>query len=140
MLQGVAVWWFESPFLYHLFGPRFVYLPMARLLRRTRALCIWLAAGALVVSAQDAAKVRVVGTVSGADQQQVMLKTDVGASVAAHVTSTTRILRAVPGQKDLASAPAVALSDIHTGDRVLVSGISSDGGKSIDAITLVVMS
>jgi hypothetical protein len=90
--------------------------------------------------AQDATKVRVVGTVTSVDPQQVQIRTDAGAVVTAKPAATTRILRAVPGQKDLASAPAITLQDVHNGDRMLVSGISKDGGKSVDALTLVVMS
>jgi hypothetical protein len=95
---------------------------------------------ALPATAQDTTKVRVVGTVTSVDPQQVQIRTDAGAVVIAKPGATTRILRAVPGQKDLATAPAITVQDVHNGDRMLVSGISNDGGKSVDALTLVVMS
>ena len=107
-----------------------------------RLATFWLVLACVILplSAQDGQKLRVVGTVTTVSANEVQVKTDAGAAIRAQVGETTRILRAVPGQKDLAAAPTIALSEVHTGDRLLVSGISSDGGKSIDAITLVVMS
>lgn len=110
-----------------------------RSLRRTAAL--WLGLGvAFAASAQAPGKVRVVGTVTSVEANRLHLKTDSGETVTAQASGTTRIFRAVPGQKDLSSAPTIPLETVHAGDRMLVSGVSNDGGKSIDAITLVVMS
>ncbi len=44
-----------------------------------------------------------------------------------------------PGQTDLKSAPAIQLSDVQVGDRLLAAGIPSDDGKSLAATTAVVM-
>jgi hypothetical protein len=44
-----------------------------------------------------------------------------------------------PGQTDLKSAPAIQLSDIQVGDRLLAGGTPSDDGKSVSATSAVVM-
>ena len=44
-----------------------------------------------------------------------------------------------PGQTDLKSAPAIQLTDVQVGDRMLVAGTPSDDGKSLAATTAVVM-
>jgi hypothetical protein len=107
---------------------------------RLPSACLLWVAIAISLAAQAPAKTRVVGSVTGVVGDRVQLRTDSGALVDAHVTAGTRILRALPGRKDLASAPQISVSDIHAGDRLLVSGVSADAGSSIDATTLVVMS
>jgi hypothetical protein len=99
-----------------------------------------LAGASFVVSAQAPGKLRIVGTVTSVEANALRLETDSGETITAQASGTTRIIRAVPGQMDLPSAPTIPLETVHAGDRMLVSGISNDGGKSIDAITLVVMS
>lgn len=74
-------------------------------------------AGAL---AQQPAKARVLGTVSAVSGNTVTVKTDTDGTVAVDVPTTARILKTEPGQKTLAGATAVTVSDIAPGDRVLM--------------------
>ena len=59
--------------------------------------------------------------------------------MAVTIQPAARIVRMEPGQTDLKSAPAIQLSDVQVGDRLLVAGVPSDDGKSIAATTAVVM-
>jgi hypothetical protein len=69
----------------------------------------------------------------------ITLQTDTGAEVAVSIQPNTRLVRMGPGQTDLKTAPAIQLSDVQVGDRMLVGGAPSDDGKSIAATTAVVM-
>jgi hypothetical protein len=81
-----------------------------------------------------------VGTVVAIQGNQVLLKGDQGQTVTIQVDPSTRVMRAVPGQKSLADAPTIQLSDIHPGDRMLASGNSTEVGGSITARTIVIVS
>lgn len=69
---------------------------------------------------QAGASSRVLGTVSAVSGNTVTVKTDAGATVAVTVPDTARILKTAPGQKTLAGATKLAVSDIGTGDRLLM--------------------
>ncbi len=84
-------------------------------------------------------KARVVGAVKSISGSTITLQTDNGSEVSVTVQPTTRLLRTEPGQSDLKSAPAIQLSDVQAGDRMLVAGTPSDDGKSFVATTAVVM-
>lgn len=111
---------------------------------RLRRLLVF-AASAIVFSwflhgQQPPGPIRIVGTVTGIQNTQVALKDDHGQALTIDVGPATRVVRATPGQKSLADAPAIQLSDIHAGDRMLVSGGSTENGGAIIAKTIVVMS
>ena len=99
----------------------------------------------LSVFAQDASpaaapkKARAVGAVTAMSGSSITLKTDAGPEVTVNVQPTTKLVRMEPGQTDLKAAPAIQLSDVQVGDRLLVAGIPSDDGKSIGATTAVLM-
>jgi hypothetical protein len=87
------------------------------------ALCfISMIAGAALSYAQPAAASnRVLGTVASVSGNTVSVKTDAGATVAVTVPDTARIVRTAPGSKTLTGATKIAVSDIGTGDRVLMA-------------------
>lgn len=70
--------------------------------------------------AQQAASSRVMGTVAAVSGNAVTVKTDAGATVSVTVPDAARILRTAPGQKTLAGATKIAVSDMGAGDRVLM--------------------
>lgn len=77
---------------------------------------LWVVAGA---SAQQAG--RVIGTVSAVSGNSVTVKTDAGATQTVSVADSARILKTAPGQKTLAGAEKIAVSDIAVGDRILMA-------------------
>lgn len=70
-----------------------------------------------------------IGTVKSISGSTITLTTDAGQPVAITVVDGARILQLAPGSKDLKSAQTIALSNIATGDRILVSGKSGDAGS-----------
>lgn len=92
--------------------------------------------------AQDAAapkKARAVGTIKAINGDTVTLTTDAGSEVDVTIQPTTRLVRMAPGQSDLKSAPAIPLSEVQVGDRLLAGGTASADGKSLTASSAVVM-
>ena len=88
-------------------------------------------------SAQPAG--RALGTVTAINGQAITLKTDAGAELAVTISETTRLLQLKPGEKDLKQATPLALTDLKAGDRVLVRGLASADGKSIQANSVIAM-
>lgn len=84
-------------------------------------------------------KARAVGAVKAISGSLITLQTDAGSETIVTIQPTTKLLRMEPGQTDLKTAPAIQLSDVQVGDRLLVAGTSSDDGKSLTATTAVVM-
>jgi hypothetical protein len=70
--------------------------------------------------AQQTASSRVMGTVTAVNGNAVTVKTDAAASVTVTVPDAARVLRTAPGQKTLAGATKIAVSDMGAGDRVLM--------------------
>ena len=97
---------------------------------------------ALMCVAQDVAaprKTRAVGTIKAINGETITLATDTGSEISVTVVPAARLVRMTPGQTDLKSAPAITLSEVQVGDRLLVSGLVSPDGKSLTATTAVVM-
>jgi hypothetical protein len=86
--------------------------------------------GVCGAGAQTAAN-RVIGTVSAVSGNAVTVKTDAGASVTVTVPDTAKILRTAPGQKTLAGATKIAVSDMGAGDRVLMAVAGDPPAASI---------
>jgi len=63
--------------------------------------------------------------------------TDVTVTVT--VTDTTRMVQVAPGQRDLRAAPAIHVSDLQVGDRIIVRSRASDDPKSITALGIMAM-
>ncbi|HEX4068066.1 MAG TPA: hypothetical protein VHZ09_18755 [Acidobacteriaceae bacterium] len=82
-------------------------------------LLAFLTAGAACGQAAGASN-RVLGTVESVSGTTVAVKTDAGATVSVTVPDSARILQTAPGQKTLAGATKIAVTDIGAGDRVLM--------------------
>ncbi len=66
------------------------------------------------------APARFVGTITAISGNSITVKTDAGDSKQVEVPATAVIKRLEPGQKDLSAAATIQLTDLATGDRVLV--------------------
>jgi len=82
---------------------------------------------------------RALGTITALQGNAVTLKTDAGAEVRAEIQESARLVRIEPGQKDLKNATPVQLQDLQVGDRVLVRGSNSADGKSLLAMSVILM-
>ncbi len=91
---------------------------------------------------QDATAGRALGVVTkiDPDARQISLKTDAGTEISVSLEPKATFRRVAPGETSLANAAAIALTDIHAGDRVLARGKSAEDQKSIAATIIVVMS
>lgn len=79
-----------------------------------------------------------IGTVKAISGNSVTLAADSGAQTTVTVGEGAKILQLAPGSTDLKSAQPIALGDIATGDRVLVTGKSGDDG-SFTAMRVILM-
>ncbi|HXS77010.1 MAG TPA: DUF5666 domain-containing protein [Terracidiphilus sp.] len=68
----------------------------------------------------QAAAQRFVGTITSISGDTLTVKTDAGESHQVQVPDTATLKRIAPGQKDLSTAETIKISDLATGDRVLV--------------------
>jgi hypothetical protein len=66
------------------------------------------------------APAKVVGAISSINGSTLTIKSDTGDSRQVEVPATAVLKRIAPGEKDLSAAVAIQLSDLATGDRVLV--------------------
>jgi hypothetical protein len=67
-----------------------------------------------------AAGSRIVGTISAMNGDTITVKPDSGDPRQVQVPATAAVKRVEPGQKDLSNAETIQLTDLQTGDRVLV--------------------
>ena len=82
---------------------------------------------------------KAVGTIKSIQADAITVAAESGGEVTAKLTSSTKILRVPPGEKDLKNASALQTQDLQTGDRVLVRGQASPDGKTIAALAVIVM-
>ena len=80
-----------------------------------------------------------VGTVKAINGNVLTLALDAGTDVTVNVTDTTRMVQVAPGQRDLRAAPAIHVSDLQVGDRIIVRSRASDDPKSITALGIMAM-
>ena len=80
-----------------------------------------------------------VGTVKAINGNVLTLTLDAGTDVTVTVTDTTRMVQVAPGQRDLRAAPAIHVSDLQVGDRIIVRSRASDDPKSITALGIMAM-
>ena len=80
-----------------------------------------------------------VGTVKAINGNVLTLALDAGTDVTVTVTDTTRMVQVAPGQRDLRAAPAIHVSDLQVGDRIIVRSRASDDPKSITALGIMAM-
>ena len=87
----------------------------------------------------QAAVTQSVGTVKAINGNVLILTLDAGTDVTVNVTDTTRMVQVAPGQKDLKAAPAIHVTDLQVGDRIIVRSRASDDPKSITALGIMAM-
>lgn len=83
----------------------------------------WALMGVLVCAAQwlsAQAAGRFVGTITAVNGDMLTVKTDAGEMRQVEVLTGTSLKRIEPGQRDLSAAVTIQLTDLATGDRVLV--------------------
>ncbi|MDR3764785.1 MAG: DUF5666 domain-containing protein [Acidobacteriota bacterium] len=85
------------------------------------------------------AVVKQLGAVQKVEGNSLTLLTDQGARIAVEVQSGARIFRFAPGQSDPKSATAIHLSDLQSGDRVLVRGSMNADNTVLQATAVAVM-
>ena len=89
--------------------------------------------------AENARIARVVGAIKSIQPESVLVTSDSGGELTAKLGNSTRILRVSPGEKDLKNATPLQVQDLQPGDRVLVRGEASADGRSIAALSVIVM-
>ena len=85
------------------------------------------------------APARFVGTISSINGSMITVKTDAGESKQVEVPASAVIKRLAPGQRDLTAAETIRLTDLATGDRVLVKLDPNATGATPQALQLVAM-
>lgn len=91
------------------------------------------------LSSQNPATARPVGTIKSISGNTITLTTDAGSDLTVQVQDATKFMRIAPGQKDLKDATPILLTDLQTGDRILVRGKLADDGKTVLAASVIVM-
>ncbi len=89
--------------------------------------------------AGDAQVMRTVGTINSTQADRFTFNPDSGGEVTVKLSTSTKILRVPPGDKDLKNAIPLQAQDLQHGDRVLVRGQASADGRSISALAVIVM-
>ena len=94
--------------------------------------------GLAPLMAQTAVPKAVVGTVEGfkAESAEIHVKPDTGETVSLKITSGTQVLRVAPGETDLKKAEPMKITDVASGDKVLVNLMPG----AFEARRIVVMS
>lgn len=100
----------------------------------------WALAGVLVFACQGMsaqAAGRFVGTITAINGDTLTVKTDAGAVEQVEVPTAAALKRIEPGQRDLSAAVTIQLSDLATGDRVLVKIDSEATGAIPQAAQII---
>ena len=79
------------------------------------------------------------GTVSAVSGNSITIAADGGQTIAVTVAPGARILQVPVGSTDLKSAATIQLSDIATGDHILVTGKAGDTPASFSAVRVILM-
>jgi hypothetical protein len=108
------------------------------------ALIFLTSAGVCAVSAdtatqQAAASSKAVGTIKSISGNSIVLSVEGGADTNVVVQDGARLLQIEPGETDLKKAQPLQLSDLQTGDRILVRGGAGPDGKSLLAASVIAM-
>ncbi|HEY2822828.1 MAG TPA: DUF5666 domain-containing protein [Candidatus Acidoferrum sp.] len=86
-----------------------------------------------------AAASKAVGTVKSISGNSIVLTAESGTEMTVAVQDGARLLQIEPGETDLKKATPLQLSDLQTGDRILVRGAAGPDGKSILAASVIAM-
>ncbi len=87
----------------------------------------------------DSQVAKAVGTIKSVESDSIILANEAGGDLTATLTSSTKILRVPPGEKDLKNATALQPQDLQPGDRILVRGHTSADSHTIAALSVIVM-
>jgi hypothetical protein len=82
---------------------------------------------------------RQIGTVKAVAGNTLTLATDAGQQFVVTVADGARVLQLPPGSTDLKAAQVIALTDIETGDRVLVTGQPGGDAGAFTASRVILM-
>ena len=82
---------------------------------------------------------RSVGTIKTLQANSITVHSDSGSDVTAAIVSSTRMLRVPPGETDLKKASPLTIQDLQEGDRVLLRGQNAADGRSMTAVSIIVM-
>jgi len=80
-----------------------------------------------------------IGAIKAINGSVITLAGDSGADVSVTVQPNARLLRLVPGEKDLKNATAIQMQDLQVGDTIRARGQASSDGKSIAALEIIVI-
>jgi len=94
---------------------------------------------ALSLRAQAPAAPHPAGTVKSTSGDGFVLTTTAGQDVTVNVPAAAKVLIVPPGAKDLTAATAGSMTDVQTGDRVLVTGKAGDTGAAVTAVRVILM-
>jgi hypothetical protein len=86
---------------------------------------------------QSPANAHAVGVIKAISGNTIILTTDTGSDLTVQLQDATKFMRIAPGQKDLKDAAPILLTDLQTGDRILVRGKLADDGKTILAASVI---
>jgi hypothetical protein len=90
-------------------------------------------------SSTTAQVAKAVGTIKSIQADSITVVDKSGGEVTAKLTSSTKILRVPPGEKDLKNATALQAQDLQPGDGVRVRGWASADGHAFDALEVLVL-
>jgi hypothetical protein len=96
------------------------------------------AAGETQEAGQPAIAKRI-GVIQAINGNSITLAPDSGPQVAVAVQPNARILRLVPGDKDLKNATPIQMQDLQVGDTIRARGRASDDAKAIAALEIIVI-
>jgi len=105
----------------------------------TARMFLFIAVAAMCTALLAQAPARFVGTITAINGSTITVKTDAGESKQVEVPATAVMKRLAPGQKDLSTADTIQLTDLATGDRVLVKLDPNATGATPQAVQLVAM-
>ena len=89
--------------------------------------------------APGAAAAKAVGTIRSISGNSVIIRGVGGGEATILIQDSTRMVRTAPGQKDLKGATPIQLQELQAGDRLLVRGQPAEDGKSIVALSAIVI-
>jgi hypothetical protein len=80
-----------------------------------------------------------VGTIKSISGTTITIATDAGSEIKITLQGDVKYLRVPPGSKDLKEAVSIQLSDLQSGDRILVRGTPAENASSFLASTVIAM-
>ena len=91
------------------------------------------------VRAQATTIAKSIGKIKTITGTTITLSPTSGSDIAVTVQPNARILRLIPGEKDLKNATPIPLQDLQVGDTIRVRGAGSEDGKTISALEIIVI-